>query len=389
MNKDLLRKLFFPFSILNKLIRKDEKRIFFYSNLGFRDNVRAVYDYMIDNGYNDRYQIICAINEWEEYRKQQDDDASRHKGVTFVSPKKGIIKFLKAKYAFYSFGKYPIKPSKNQIVVNLWHGMPLKRIGNMEKGKEKIDYNYFTYLISTSDYFTNIMMESFSCSKEQILINGEPRNDIMFVEDIEIDSILREGADKFILWLPTYRDSTEGGSEAANNDSPLHLIEGDKGNEIDSFLRANNMILFIKHHPLQREMYNSSFTNIRILSHKEFQDAGGSLYDYLRCADALITDYSSVYFDYMLLDRPIAFVLDDIDKYGSNRGFVIENPLDMMPGANIHTEDELLDFIVAISEGRDEHRELRHEINNLVNKYQDGNSTKHLLDRIMRNEGKA
>ena len=134
MNKEVLRVALKPLTFVNKIVKKKDI-IFFYSNLGFRDNVKAFFDYLIDNGYNKEYRIVVSANDWKYFVDSAPDN------VIFVNNKKGILYFLRSKYAFYSFGKYPIKPAKNQKVVNLWHGMPLKRLGNMEKGLEKVDYN--------------------------------------------------------------------------------------------------------------------------------------------------------------------------------------------------------------------------------------------------------
>ena len=137
MNKNL-KALFFKIndftSKLNTMIPKKRNRIVIYSNWGFRDNIRTLYQYLVDNGYQDKYEIVCASNDF--YHLERD---SR---VKFTSIYRGLYYFLTSKYFFYSFGKYPIKPSKKQMVVNLWHGMPLKKIGNLEYGLENIDYNF-------------------------------------------------------------------------------------------------------------------------------------------------------------------------------------------------------------------------------------------------------
>ena len=99
----------------------------------FRDNVKAFYDYLIAQKYNEKYKIVVSINDVDNYVQNTPDN------VTFVGNKQGISYFMRAKYAFYCFGKYPIKPSKSQVVVNLWHGTPLKKLGNLEKGLEKTD----------------------------------------------------------------------------------------------------------------------------------------------------------------------------------------------------------------------------------------------------------
>ena len=131
MKKEILKIGFKPLSLVNKFIKKNEKLIFFYSNLGFRDNVRAFYEYLIAQKYNEEYQIVVSINDVADYKEQAP------KNVTFVNNRQGIPYFLRAKYGFYCFGKYPIKPSGQQTIVNLWHGTPLKKIGNLEKGLEK------------------------------------------------------------------------------------------------------------------------------------------------------------------------------------------------------------------------------------------------------------
>ncbi|MBQ7799751.1 MAG: hypothetical protein IJ370_04600 [Oscillospiraceae bacterium] len=91
--------LFLPLTLLNKFIPKKSHNILFYSNLGFRDNVKALYDYMIAEGYNDSFEIVVSTDEFEQYRN------SAPQNVKFVSLKKGILPFLFSKYVFYSFGK--------------------------------------------------------------------------------------------------------------------------------------------------------------------------------------------------------------------------------------------------------------------------------------------
>lgn len=115
---------------INKMIPKKRNRIVLYSNWGFRDNLRTLYHYLVDNDYQETYEIVCASNDFYHLDKEND--------VKYVSIYRGFFYFLTSKYFFYSFGKYPIKPAPSQMVVNLWHGMPLKKIGNLEVGMEKI-----------------------------------------------------------------------------------------------------------------------------------------------------------------------------------------------------------------------------------------------------------
>ena len=78
--------------------------------------------------------------------------------------------------------------------------------------------------------------------------------------------------------------------------------------------------------------------------------------------DALITDYSSVYFDYLLLDKPIGFVVDDLDDYRQNRGFLLEPVGRWMPGTRIEALKDLKEFARSVAQGDDLHREDRQDL---------------------------
>ena len=237
MKKAILRVFFKPLTIINRIKKKDEKLIFFYSNLGFRDNVKAFYDYLIENNYNEQFKIVVSINDWEQYVKRAP------KNVTFINNKQGIKWFMKAKYAFYCFGKYPIKPSKKQTVINLWHGTPLKRIGHLEKGCENIDYDFFSKVLTSAPMYKPIMADIFGCTENRVEVMGNPRNDEMFKKDRIKDDYIKGGAGKLILWLPTYREYDEG--------FIISILNKDELNSLNTYLMDNNIKMIVKLHPLQ------------------------------------------------------------------------------------------------------------------------------------------
>ena len=109
MNKNL-KTLFFKISDLtsklNTLIPKKRNRIVIYSNWGFRDNIRTLYQYLVDNGYQDKYEIVCASNNFYHLKKDN--------RVKFVSIYRGLYYFLTSKYFFYSFKKRNFAPSNKQ-----------------------------------------------------------------------------------------------------------------------------------------------------------------------------------------------------------------------------------------------------------------------------------
>lgn len=360
------------FNIINKLLYKKERRIVLYSNRGFRDNLKAIYDYLIENQYNNKYSIICSVN---DYRNFSDINVEN---VKFVNNFIGIFYFLTSKYFFYTHGKYPIKPSKHQMVINLWHGTPLKKIGNLEEHQKDIDYNFFTYILATSEFYVDIMKKAFNCKKEQVKICGHPRNDLLFKPITDEN----ENDKKLILWLPTFRnyDKTNFMSEINDGNIPI-FYNHSKMRELDLILEDLKIKVIIKLHPTQKYVGRNykRYENIKIWTEKELSKKSYHLYQLLGSSDALITDYSSVFFDYLLLNKPIAFTINDIDVYNNRRGFVFDNPMDFMPGFKIFNEENFYEFLQDVSKGFDKFEEDRRKINNLVNHYKDGNNCKRVL----------
>ncbi len=374
--KKIIEKAFVVLTFINKYIPKKDNVIVLYSNLGFRDNVKSLYDYLIENKYYEKYRIVCATNEYKKYNEI-------NKNIIFVSPVKGLYYYLKSKYFFYSFGKYPIYPSKKQIVINLWHGMPLKRIGLMSEQEQNLKYNYFTYVIATSEFFVPIMAKSFGCSENQVLISGEPRNDSLFkkVNIYQCFNIYDGG--KKVIYMPTFRNSVD---LKIDNSSPKDTVyEKLKDKEVlkvlNNRLLARNIFLFIKPHPLDNfdKLFIEYLSNIIYIDDKIINDKNISLYTLLGNMDALLTDYSSVYFDYLLVNKPIGFIIDDIDNYDLKRGFVIDEPVGMMPGEKIRNLEELDKFFENLSNNVDKFIEDRKVINNLVNYYKDNKNCERIL----------
>ena len=365
MNKNL-KTLFFKISNftskLNTMIPKKRNRIVIYSNWGFRDNIRTLYQYLVDNGYQDKYEIVCASNNF--YHLERDSS------VKFVSLYHGLYYFLTSKYFFYSFGKYPIKPSNNQMVVNLWHGMPLKKIGNLENGMENIDYNFFTKLVSSSDLFTPIMKAAFNANDEQMLIVGNIRNDELFEKE----------KDSNIIWMPTYRNSK---NYHDSQDAIIFSLDDLEFNRMNNLLAEYEYHLYIKLHPLEEShlKFKNNYSNIHMLSEDIISERYDTLYKFLGTTSALITDYSSVFLDYYLLNRPVAFTINDYEEYKEKRGFVFDDVKSLMAGPTIGNLDELMKFLFSVMKSEDEFYTDRNKVNSIVNSIQ-RDFTKTLLENV-------
>lgn len=365
---------------INGIIPKNRNKIMFESNSDFCDNSRAVYDYMKKN-HGGQYKFVWCVAVPQNYENTGNTEYTSFKDKRYFLHY--IYHILTAGTVFYSHFVPPFCSPKSQNVINLWHGTPLKTLSGHVHSAE-----LFSKVLTPSAMFDEVIEDSFCATKSQLLSVGYPRCDLLFDD---VDTLTPLGIDngdynKVILWMPTFRKAASGDyTDGVLTDTGLPLVstmvEIDQLNHV---LMECNCFLIIKLHPGQSlngvDMVQKS--NIKMLVNKELDDHQIQLYHLVSNADVLLTDYSSIYFDYLLLNRPIGFIIDDIDNYMGNRGFVVKNPLELMPGVHIKTVDELNAFIKDVSGEQDGFDAQRKEVLALTNRYTDNNSCKRLLEEL-------
>ncbi len=356
--KEFIKICLTPLGALNKIIHKNPKKVVFYSNLGFRDNVLAMYNYFIEKGFNNEYRIIVATN--------GEKPDTLPKNVKYRSLLRGFFSYITAKYCFYSFGKYPVKPSKKQRVVNLWHGMPLKTVGRLCGGSENDDQNFFTHVIATSPFFADVMKKAFGAANEQVIITPQPRCDEM-LKQTEMPQFLKD-YDKIVVWMPTVISSKKIGVNDCDygNINPFNekLIS-----ELNSLLKEKNALLVIKPHPMDDAKALQNMSNVVYINEDFLKHNNLSIYSILKRADALLTDFSSIFVDFLILNKPIAFIIENLEEYKKSRGFVVSDAEKLMCGDQIKSEKELFEFFEKLFNGIDDFKAQRQECNELFNSY--------------------
>lgn len=360
----------FPmFSVLNKVVPKDDKSILIYcANDELNDNSEVLYNYLIENKYIQKYKIFCSLNNFRDYNSPE---LGR---VKFISAVSGIWRYMRSGHVFYSMGKIPIKPAKKQMVINMWHGIPCKAIGklsNLNNGEEF----FFSYVCASSEFYRPIMAKAFGCPEENVCICGEQKTDRMFAEHKHESDL------KTVLWAPTFRQSKYLGYSDSQMSSFLPLIDNGEWMELNEFAKSKNMKIIVKLHAAQNlnGFSEKLYPNLEIYSDSAFRSRGYNLYDFMAKSDALLADYSSVYLEYLLLNRPIGFTLEDIDEYKDTRGFVFENPLDYMPGEKLYSKYDLYRYLDEISAGKDSYKDERERVCDIVHQYKDGKSCERVL----------
>jgi CDP-glycerol glycerophosphotransferase len=293
----------------------------------------------------------------------------------------------KARAVFVSHGWgdiLPIRFPPRTMVVQTWHGGFIKIKGKHRYVKKYIESKwtrltrtnirysqFFNYVISASseEELINIASEVFNFPKERIIITGYPRNDILFSNDQLLLKQLKKkynipsDINRIILYAPTYR-------EIISNKEPF---KSEDLVELNIICIETKSIFLIKAHINEKIINFRDFKNIRLIR----KDA--DIQELLLISDILISDYSSVICDYVLLDRPVLLYTYDYDEYISHRGIYYKKLEDIAPGPLLYTAEELFNAINNIDDIYKQYKSKAKKVKNYFNKYQDGNSSERLL----------
>ena len=281
----------------------------------------------------------------------------------------GIRQALSAGVWFTSAGlpAYGTGLHKKRLIINLWHGVPLKKIALLDPNLKKAARIYFkkifsenyTCILTTSHELIPLMARSFAVSEDKIKVWGQPRNDGLFQKN-DCREILGQlfpdlpEYTKTVLYAPTFRDYGQ---------VQLFPFKDFDQKQLEAFLDEKNMLLFIRTHVAEQGSAAPYLgKRIRFLGNEQAEDVTGIL----NIFDCLITDYSSIYIDYLLTDKPMIFLPYDRQQYLDERGMNFDYD-DVTPGPKPETFNDFLD---ALSPKEDFWKSERTRVNRLFNEIQ-------------------
>ena len=362
------------FSYVNRIIPKNDNIILLYSgNFGMEHNLKPLLEYLLKNGYSRKYRIICGI-ESIKYAGRKENN------VSYVTHIPAFLYFLRSRHVFYTAGQIPIKPSKKQIVIHMNHGTcDYKTMGSLSNIRNGDEF-FFTYMVTTGEYYRSIVAKEYCCKEENVFVCNEPTTDAFYKPVKEKYQFGKYR--KILLWLPTFRQSEILNYSDSGEERLLPCFEEKDYGQLNEKLKECGFMLLVKLHTAQslKKYQFSEYSNLKIYSNDDFISKGYDLYQLLMQVDALIGDYSSVSLQYLLLDKPMAYVIPDIDEYAKKRGFVFEHPEEFMPGEKIRTKEGFYSFLESLRKGKDPYAEKRKEIKKIIHKFDDGKACERLLE---------
>jgi len=277
---------------------------------------------------------------------------------------------------------------KKTTIVNLWHGMPLKKIiydefGHIIKVKNIkgriVDavspYKKMRndYLIALNERTQATLAGAFRLPLDKVLITGFPRNDI-FIDPIKpskgTNSLFK------VIYMPTMRKSINGSDD-------LFLAYAFDLAEISKMLIKHNIELVLRMHPVNKPP-NDLKEKIDITDNISF-DTSDDILETLGGYDCLITDYSSIYIDFLLSGKPILFAPFDLDTYKNNERELYYNYEDVTLSPYSFNWNEVIKNLILAKENKFD-TDYAKNYQNLVNKFHQTNSgqkfSKQLIDNI-------
>lgn len=374
------------YKFINHHVKVDEKTIIFiaYHGRGYSCNPKYIHQYLLSQKRFEDYKMIWAVKKFK-VAEIPGAKVVRYNGLKY------FYYMAKAKYWVINC-KMPrhIVKKDNQVYLQTWHGTPLKRLAHDIQVKEDTtfyrsemsfdqmantydnDVKKYNYMISPNQFSTKVFQSAFRIQPKKLIETGYPRNDYLTnITNSEI-ATLREKYGipedkKVILYAPTWRDN------AYNAKGYTFELQADFYRW--KVLLGDEYVLLFKPHYLiinrfKRAAYLRDFVyNVR---------ADEDINELYVIADLLITDYSSVFFDYANLNRPIYFYMFDLDEYAEElRGFYFDIHK-TLPGPIITDENEL---IRVIKEEPYDYERLK-QFNKEFNSLQDGYSSKKVVDIV-------
>lgn len=347
------------------------------SHNDFDTNGGALYNYLIRHDYNRKYKIVWLVKHPSAAPKHLPDNVEC---VPEYKPsiKKNYYKWI-AKW-FSCDQDCPGKLRKEQISIYLSHGaVGLKNAAGLSSLPESLDF-----CLTASDWWLPFSAKEYlmDVTDKRLKICGYPVHDFFYNDQPgDLKKLISGEFDKTILWMPTFRRSINNRTDSIFPQRlGIPLIQTkDEYLELNNCLSQLNILLIIKIHPKQdlSTLNICDLSNIKVLTGEMVKHKDIDNYRLMKDVDALISDYSSVAYDFLHLDRPIAYELSDLEGY--IRGFIVDDIHEMMAGHEIREIKELYEFINDVAEGNDRYSVERKELFDRVFKYHDGNSCERIV----------
>lgn len=367
---NLLKKIYLSMPLKNMIV--------FESAPDFSDNTMAVFKEFVKRGYNKKYKLVWVIEKKRRTTEKNTIYVPRF-GNSIIAKCKRLSISYRAK-CFISCNRVLPKYREGQSAFYLTHGTPIKSVRKYYSVPSNIDYT-----IVASKNVEKLYAYEKHIDETKMIGLGFPRNDDLTNNVVDIRKVLETNCSKVIVWYPTYRQSKyEGGIRTEMQALPI-IDNKQVAIEMNEWARKNNTLIVAKPHFAQDVSLidDLKLSNIRFIDDSFFEENNISSYTFVGNCDALLTDYSSIYYDFTLCNKPIGVIWTDIDAYRKTPGFAVDLDFYLKGAEKIYNASDLKQFILDVANGEDKLKSEREEIRDIVNYSTDGRNTERVVDFIV------
>lgn len=297
--------------------------------------------------------------------------------------------FARSREVFTTHGVYgDLDGPRAQRRAYIWHGEPPGKLVEQYVGGPAKPRSVAP---TTSRVGQAFRCAEFGLPPWWVPVTGAPRNDRMLRADRSPDHPLltdRTPARHVLLWLPTYRSAQAGQRRRTDSEHGYAGLpyDAEELRRIDKHLRDHGVAVLVKLHPFAVDSYDLDTTSLIPVTDTTLHEYGLTTYTAVPRFSGLITDISSIWIDYLLLDRPIIFAFPDIEEYRRKRGFGLEPFQDWVPGPVVTDVTGLLGEIDQLVRGDDPHAAERARVGRILHQHHDDGAARRLVDVMLAEE---
>lgn len=374
------------FRLLDLLWPKDRNLIVFSGgrSLGYSDNSRYLFERFLE-AYGEEFESLWVTPDESILRDVGISENARNH-MKYLYSIDGIKSLLRAGTVFYSWGPSDLPGtgfSKRTLVIQLWHGIPVKRIGvcakHLDEGEirsAKRDYRRFTYWICSSMIERNSIALCTGMPIDNVKVTGYPRNDFLIErrDSMDPNMLMRFPFLErlVILYAPTYR-----------SDKVVEFFPFDdfKMEALTELLERHNAHLLLRAHHVDDLLGKKGTVDYRLSNSERMtivnRDTVRDVHDILPHVDILISDYSGIWVDFLLLNRPVVFVPYDLQSYERSDGLLYDYDY-ITPGPKVTRFYDMLRELEEYCSNPSKDSQKRTLVKGMFHQYEDGMAYKRI-----------
>lgn len=365
------------------------KMILFESHPDLSDNSFALYEEFLKRGVHHRYKIywMRTFRDEKEYQLPENVHTFYNDARTFREMFVRAYVLNCSRYII-DCNSFIHKRRKKQVRIHLGHGMPIKI--DLEYSRKFGDCDKY---VVQSEFWRDIYINQILVPEDKLCYAGYPRNDVL-VNPPEKKKWQESVADysRVIVWMPTYRQHRMHMDRAMKNEYPYGMPcvhDREELQRLHRSLKEKNLLVLFRPHPVQEltVFEDNRFSNIVIADDEYLEKNGVTLYELLSHSDGLITDYSSVYFDYLLTDRPIALTIEDREEYFRHFTLAFPDYKEYIKGFYVEDFSGLMEFFEEMDAGVDSCHKDRMKAKGIFHQNIKGDSAERIADMLVSEYG--